>query len=80
MFGLMNSRLQPLKRLLLNCIVPLSFYDLKRSIGEVLFLINFIGVNFEAGNETRENMSDLLLNKMKSKAKRVWFFVYISVF
>ena len=43
------------------------FYDSKRSIGEVLFittrrvleksfLINFIGVIFEAGNETREKM------------------------
>ena len=34
------------------------FYDSKRSIGEVLFffLINFIGVNFEAGNETREKI------------------------
>ena len=30
------------------------FYDSKRSIGEVLFLITFVGVNFEAGNETRE--------------------------
>ena len=41
----------------LNCIGALSFYyDSKRSIGEVLFLINFIGVNFEAGNETRENI------------------------
>ena len=29
------------------------FYDSKRSIGQVLFLINFIGVIFEAGNETR---------------------------
>ena len=38
----------------LNCIGALSFYDSKRSIGEVLFLINFIGVIFEAGNETRE--------------------------
>ena len=36
-----------------NCIGALSYYDSKRSIGEVLFLINFIGVNFEAGNETR---------------------------
>ena len=42
----------------LNCIGALCFYDSK-SIGEVLFLINFIGVIFEAGNETREkNWSD----------------------
>ena len=40
----------------LNCIGALSFYDSKRSIGEVLFLINFIGVIFEAGNETREKI------------------------
>ena len=41
----------------LNCIGALSFfYDSKRSIEEVLFLINFIGVNFEAGNETREKI------------------------
>ena len=32
------------------------FYDSKRSIGEVLFLTNFIGVIFEAGNETREKI------------------------
>ena len=44
----------------LNCIGALSFYDSKRSIGEVLFLINFIGVIFEAGNESREkNWSDI---------------------
>ena len=42
----------------LNCIGALSFYDSKRSIGEVLFffLINFIGVIFKAGNETREKI------------------------
>ena len=36
--------------------------------------INFIGVNFEAGNETREKIWILLLNKMKSGALREWFF------
>ena len=40
----------------LNCIGALSFYDAKRSLGEVLFLINFIGVIFEARNETREKI------------------------
>ena len=40
----------------MNCIWALCFYDSKRSIGEVLFLINFIGVNFEAGNDTREKI------------------------
>ena len=38
-----NSRRQPLKRLLFRCS---PFYDSKRSIG----------VNFDAGNETRENI------------------------
>ena len=33
-----------------------NFYDSKRSIGEVLFLITLFGVNFEAGNETREKI------------------------
>ena len=33
-----------------------NFYDSKRSIGEVLFYINFIGVIFEAGNEKREKI------------------------
>ena len=32
------------------------FCESKKSIGEVLFLFNFIGVNFEAGNETREKI------------------------
>ena len=32
------------------------YYDSKRSTVEVLFLINFIGVIFEAGNETREKI------------------------
>ena len=40
----------------LNCIGALSFYDSRRSIGEVLFLIDFIGVIFEARNETREKI------------------------
>ena len=42
----------------LNCIGALSFfYDSKRSIGEVKITpINFIGVIFEAGNETREKI------------------------
>ena len=37
----------------LNCIWALSFYDSKRSIGEV-FLITLVGVYFEVGNEARE--------------------------
>ena len=37
-------------------LVSFIFYDSKRSIGEVLFSINFISVIFEAGNETREKI------------------------
>ena len=45
------------------------------------FLINFIGLHFEAGNETRKKIwSDLVAEKMKSGAKREWFFVHIAVF
>ena len=59
----------------------LFFYDSKRSIGEVLFLINFIGVIFEAGNETREKIwSDFgAEKKVKSGAKREWF-LFIPLF
>ena len=55
----------------LNCIGALSFfYDSKRSIGEVLFLINFIGVNFEAGNEKREKIRCDLVAEQKWRA--IW--------
>ena len=48
------------------------FYDSKRSIGEVLFffLINFIGVIFEAGNETREKIWSDLVAELKWRAER----------
>ena len=49
---MMNSRPHLLSWLLWRS----YFYDSKRSIGEVLFLINFFGVIFEAGNETREKI------------------------
>ena len=32
------------------------FLRLEEEYGEILFLINFIGVNFEAANETREKI------------------------
>ena len=54
----------------LNCIGALSFYDSKRSIGEVLFLINFIGVIFEAGNETREKIWSDFGAEQKLRAER----------
>ena len=54
----------------LNCIGALSFYDSKRSIGENLFLINFIGVMFEAGNETREKIWSDFETEQKLRAER----------
>ena len=53
------------------------FYDSKRSIGEVL-LINFIGVIFEAGNETREkNLSDFgAEQKLRAERKESGFCSY----
>ena len=46
------------------------FYDSKRSIGEVPFLINFIGVIFEAGNETREKIWSDFGAEQKLRAER----------
>ena len=54
----------------LNCIGALYSYDSKRSIGEVLFLINFIGVIFEAGNETRERIWSDFGAEQKRRAER----------
>ena len=54
----------------LNCIGALSFYDSKRSIGEVLFYNQFYGVNFEAGNETREKIWSDLVAEQKWRAER----------
>ena len=46
----------------LNCIGALSFFTTRRGVLEKSFFkINFIGVNFSAGNETREKIwSDLV--------------------
>ena len=54
------------------------FYDSKRSIGEVIFLMNFIGVNFEAGNETREKICSDFVAEQNEKwsKKRVVFCSY----
>ena len=38
----------------LDCIGALSFFTTRREVLEKFFLINFIGVIFEAGNETSE--------------------------
>ena len=51
----------------LNCIGALSFFDSKRSIGEVLFLINFIGVNFEAGKEALEKFGVIFVAEHNQK-------------
>ena len=60
-----------------NCL----FYDSKRSIGEVLFLINFIGVNFEAGNGTREKIWSDFGPEQKLRAERKESgFLFISLF
>ena len=65
----------------LNCIGALSFYDSKRSIGEVLFLINFIGVIFEAGNETRGKIwSDFVAEKSEERSEKRVVFVHTAVF
>ena len=41
----------------LNCIGALSFFTTRRGVLEKsFFLINFIGVIFKAGNETREKI------------------------
>ena len=54
----------------LSYIGVLSFYDSKRSIGEVLFLNQFIGVIFEAGNETREKIWSDFGAEQKWRAER----------
>ena len=69
------------------------FYDSKRSIGEVLFttrrgvleksffLINFIGVIFEAGNETPEKIwSDIGAEKSEERSGKRVVFVHTAVF
>ena len=57
------------------------FYDSKRSIGEVLFLINFIGVIFEAGNETREKIwSDFVAEQNEEWSEKRVVFLFISLF
>ena len=68
------------------------FYDSKRSFGEVLFittrrgvlekyLINFIGVNFEAGNETREKIwSDFVAEQNEEWSEKESAFLFISLF
>ena len=51
------------------------------AICRVCFLINFIGVIFEAGNETREKIWSDFGAKQKWKAERKeWFFVHTAVF
>ena len=55
------------------------FFTTRREVLEKSFLINFIGLNFEAGNETREKIwCDFVT--IKSGQKREWFFVHIAIF
>ena len=58
------------------------FFTTRRWVLEKSFFkINFIGVIFEAGNETREKIwSDLVAEQKKSGAKSEWLFVHTAVF
>ena len=56
------------------------FYDSKRSNGEVLFLINFIGVIFEAGNETREKIWSDFAAEQKWRAERKESGLFLPLF
>ena len=57
-----------------------NFYDSKRSIGEDLFLINFIGVIFEAGNEKVEKIWSDFVAEQKLRAERKEWFLFIPLF
>ena len=83
-----NSRCQPLKRLLfrrspflyksknLNCIGALSFLRLEEEYWRSPFLINFIGVNFEAGNETRKKIwRDFVAEQNEEWSEKSGFFI-----
>ena len=76
----------------MNCIEALSFLrleeeywrgpfdDSKRSIGEVLFLINFFGVIFEAENETLEKIwSDFGGEQSEERSEKRVVFVHTTV-
>ena len=54
----------------LNCIRALSFLRLEEEYWRILFLINFIGVIFEAGNETREKICSDFDAEQKWRAER----------
>ena len=81
-----NSRRQPLKQILFRrspFFLQFKEFELvwgatKRSIGEVLFFkINFIGVNFEAGNETREKIwSDFFAERNEEWSEKSGFCAY----
>ena len=64
----------------LNCIGALSFFTTRRGVLEKsLFLTNFIGVNFEAGNETREKIYNDFGAEQKWRTERSGF-LFISLF
>ena len=55
------------------------FFTTRRGVLEKsFFLINFIGVIFEAGNETREKI--LALNKSEERSEKRVVFVHTAVF
>ena len=69
---------------LLNGIIAiffLQFKELELYWGEVLFLINLIGVIFEAGNETREKIwSDLFAEQKWRAEQKESDFLFIPLF
>ena len=45
-----------------------------------MFLINFIGVNVEAGNKKLEKIWSDFVAEQNKKERKEWFFVHIAVF
>ena len=66
----------------LNCIGALSFLlRLEQEYWRSHFLINFIGVIFEAGNETSEKIwSDFVAEQNEERSEKRVVFVQIAVF
>ena len=66
----------------MNCLGALSFFTTRRGVLEKSFFkINFIGVNFEAGNGTREkNWSDFGGEQKLRAERKESGFLFISLF
>ena len=88
-----NGRVSNSRRLLLRSYFFLQFKEFDLHWGAVFFTtrkgvseksffkINFVGVNFEAGNETREKIwSDFVAEQNEVEQKGSGFFVYFAVF